>query len=363
MENSLLNKRKSKFGLQESAFATFLFVLYNVLFVQIYVSFIPRAARANQLVVFLASFLIEALFAFSAWSTALVKKVEIVKASGMNKKFNAKIVLYGLLIAIVSIVGFGNITNVFLEFLTMCGYKSQLSSEGISHFWQYLIYIVVFCATPAFCEELLFRGTILSGLKQYGIKTALIVSALIFTVMHGNAEQTVHQFIIGILVGYLFFKTGNLWLGVIVHFFNNFISVTATYFTTILSDGKAAVVNESSLNPWVQLVYSALFAIAFAYFGFQVLKFLIKRIIDEDEKLNSSIKTSTTISVDGEEIETKMEIDGLVQNEGVESELAENAKEEPKEQLSVATIVFFTLACSYLAIEWVGSLLIGLGVI
>ena len=77
----------------------------------------------------------------------------------------------------------------------------------------YLIYIIISCVTPAVCEEILFRGTIASGLKEKGFKIALFGSAIIFTLMHGNPEQTVHQFIIGLVVGYIFLKTGNIWLG------------------------------------------------------------------------------------------------------------------------------------------------------
>ena len=120
----------------------------------------------------------------------------------------------------------GNYKNFVFE-VFLCEEIQDASLEiellEINNFGTYLIYIVVFCVCPAIFEEVMFRGTILSGLKQYGLKVAVVVSAIIFTLMHGNIEQTVHQFIIGLVVGFIFFKTGNLWLSVMVHFFNNFI--------------------------------------------------------------------------------------------------------------------------------------------
>jgi hypothetical protein len=46
----------------------------------------------------------------------------------------------------------------------------------------------------------LFRGVILSGFRKYGFKVTVFFSALIFMIMHGNAEQTIHQFIVGIIL-------------------------------------------------------------------------------------------------------------------------------------------------------------------
>ena len=365
MESKILKTRKSQFSVAEVALATFLFVLYNILFIELY-SLFPRSFRANEIIALFASFVMESLFAVAAWTTAVSKRVNIVQAAGLNKKINWKIVLYGFFISLVCIVGFGNITNVFLEFLTLLGYKQQLSSMVIDTFWKYLLYAIVFCVTPAFCEELLFRGAILSGLKQYGTKFAIVCSSIIFTLMHGNAEQTIHQFIIGVVVGYLFVKSENLWLGVIVHFFNNFITVTTSFVLALVSKGGGNVAAETSdLNPWTQLLFSALFAVAFAYFAWEILKYLLRNIFDEDKRINEKVQANAVISVDGAEVQTTMEIDGVAQNETVSNDVEQvsgDVKKDKTEQLSVGTIVMFTLSCSYLVLEWVLSLIAGFGV-
>lgn len=85
---------------------------------------------------------------------------------------------------------------------------------------------------PAFCEEFLFRGAILSALKPYGKAPAIIISAVFFGLMHQNAEQLLYTTVAGLLMGYVVYETGSVWCSVLIHFFNNFISV----FETVLAE-------------------------------------------------------------------------------------------------------------------------------
>ena len=330
---------------------------------------IPKSIRSNEIVGSIASFLLEATFAVAAITVALSRKIDMKKATGIDKKFNGRMIWLGFLISVVCLFGFGSITDLFTQFLGVIGYNSVLSPFEINYFWQYLIYVVVSCVTPAICEELLFRGVILSGFRQYGAKIAIICSSLIFTFMHGNAEQTVHQFIIGVVVGYIFYQTGNLWLGVIVHFFNNFISVTSAYVLSWFTpETTEEVVETAAQNPWLGLLASGIIAAILAYFGYKILMHLLKQFLDEDKKLNNcdiALKNETTISVDGKEVVTEIQIDG-VSTTAVDADNAESSSKELKkstESLSVGTIVMFSVACCYLALEWLSSLLIGFGVV
>lgn len=365
MENKLLDSKRLNFGVYESALASVLFVIYNFLFIQLF-TMLPLNFRQIDVVGMIASFLLEATFAVAAVTVALSKKINITKASGMNKKISKRMVWLGFWIAVVCLIGFGNLTNVFLEILEAIGYTSVLSDLAIDTFWKYIGYVIVSCATPAFCEELLFRGTILSGLKKYGATIAIIVSSVIFTFMHGNAEQTVHQFIIGALVGFIFYKTGNLWLGVIIHFFNNFLSVTASYLMNLLSDPSSAEqVAETVEMTGVDILFDAIYAIAFAYFGWYLVRILISKLFDEDKKINGEHQENTntqTILVDGKEAVVEMAIDGEVAPiETEEKQQSETTQEKTKEPLSPGAIIMFAMCGLYLAFEWIGSLLIGFG--
>lgn len=364
MENRLLNKRKVKFGVFESALASLLFVIYNFLFVQVIFAVYPNGVPGETFSMFVVQFLLEAVFAVTAITVALSKRVGFVKATGLKKRINVKLVLLAFGAAFVSLYGFGHVTTVFLELLQICGYKSVLRSISITTFWQYLGYVIASCVAPAVCEELLFRGTILSGLKEYGLKVAVIISAVIFTFMHGSAEQTVHQFIIGILVGYIFFKTGNLWIGIVVHFFNNFISVTQTY---VASFQKAAT-ETVAITP-MSFIVDVIVACIMCYVGWIMMKWVIDRILIEDAKLNADeeplmVDKNQAILVDGQEVVTELVIEGTDNVAASDMAEASGVKEEPeKKPLSTGAIVMFALSGSYLLFEWIANLLTGFGVI
>ena len=87
---------------------------------------------------------------------------------------------------------------------------------------------------PALSEEILFRGVIqkqLSRLFRNGI-AGLIVAALLFSAIHFQFQGFLPRFLLGALLGYLFYITGNLWVPVAAHFFNNAIQVLVYHFST-----------------------------------------------------------------------------------------------------------------------------------
>lgn len=94
--------------------------------------------------------------------------------------------------------------------------------------WSYLTLAVVAPVT----EELLFRRIILTGLeKNYGAKKAILWSAFFFALFHLNPWQGIGAFLSGILLGWLYVKTKDIWLCIFIHFFNNSIAYLAFYFS------------------------------------------------------------------------------------------------------------------------------------
>jgi membrane protease YdiL (CAAX protease family) len=87
------------------------------------------------------------------------------------------------------------------------------------------------------CEEMLFRGLILEYIKQKrGVTTAVILSALIFGLVHVPIlPQMVGAFIMGIMMGYVYVLTGSLLSVIIIHAANNGLA----YLFTELADGQS----------------------------------------------------------------------------------------------------------------------------
>lgn len=352
--NGQLLKTKSEFDISDSALACVMFIALTILF-SVVLTFTGIKVRMGSFSYFVLHAVVEGLFALAAWIVAKSKRINLVTASGMNKKVNGNLVGWGLLLAFVSLLTFGNITNVFISFLEYFGFSSEGGNIVINNFWQYLGMVFSSCAVAGFAEELLFRGVIESGFKKWGIKVAVGFSALIFMIMHGSALQTVHQLIVGILVGYVFYKTNNLWIGVIIHFFNNFIPITEVFLLSVLSKETATELATETVTETIGLgtiFVDLIIALVIAWAGYYFVTLILKKIFAENEKLNGKegeTEVVSEIKVDGEAQEVEMTIDG---EPAVQETLQEPTKQE-KPIISGGTIAMFSIAGLYLVIEWI----------
>lgn len=68
------------------------------------------------------------------------------------------------------------------------------------------VFVIIGIGTAAIFEEIIFRGIILENLKKYGELFAIIVSAVIFGLMHGIRFG--HSFIAGLILGFIYVITG-----------------------------------------------------------------------------------------------------------------------------------------------------------
>lgn len=101
------------------------------------------------------------------------------------------------------------------------------------------VIFIVSVLIPAFFEELVFRGLILTNLLPYGRTFAIIVSGVIFGVVHGTVTQILFATLAGIVLGWVYVETGSLWCGILVHFINNLISICEGAIISALPYGTA----------------------------------------------------------------------------------------------------------------------------
>jgi membrane protease YdiL (CAAX protease family) len=79
------------------------------------------------------------------------------------------------------------------------------------------------------CEEVVFRGGIMRPLLKKGLNpwAAIIVSALIFGLAHGNPAQIPFAFAMGLFLGWLYYRTGSVMPGIVCHILNNGIAIVS----------------------------------------------------------------------------------------------------------------------------------------
>ncbi len=86
------------------------------------------------------------------------------------------------------------------------------------------------CIMAPICEEFLCRGLILRGIlnRTDSPAKAILWSSFIFAFIHMNPWQAIPAFIIGLLLGWIYFRTGSLKTTIFLHGLNNAVSTALT---------------------------------------------------------------------------------------------------------------------------------------
>ena len=105
--------------------------------------------------------------------------------------------------------------------------------------------ILIIAIVPAICEELAFRGFILSGLRHMGHKwRAIVVSSIFFGVTHGVFQQSLIACLIGTVIAFIAVQTGSIFPGMVFHVVHNSLAILAGKL-------KPEVVEGSSVLQWL----------------------------------------------------------------------------------------------------------------
>lgn len=148
----------------------------------------------------------------------------------INCKLHWKQILIIPAIVLVGIMAFLPLAQGFVQLIYIITKKAPVVSMDIgTQWWEVLITIVLVSVLPAIGEEVLFRGGVARGLKRKNYLFAIIMSGFMFSIFHGSAAQTVHQFFIGMVFAYLYFVTGSLLASMLAHFANNALALALGY--------------------------------------------------------------------------------------------------------------------------------------
>ena len=120
-------------------------------------------------------------------------------------------------------------------------------------FWMTVLYAALL---GPLIEEYVYRGVLLDSIRPYGDRFAVVSSAVIFGLAHGNLMQFLPAALIGWFLGYVRVKTGSWGVCVLLHALNN--------LTSLLLESLLERVTNESLYGAINLAYIAAMVIAFA---------------------------------------------------------------------------------------------------
>ena len=123
------------------------------------------------------------------------------------------------------------LNEYFVKFLELFGYHASMNDTipDLSG-WNLLPAILVIALLPAIFEETLMRGCVLGSMERsgWGTVSAVLVSGALFSLFHGNPEQTIYQFLCGAAFALLALRSGSILPGMMAHFLNNAVILIMT---------------------------------------------------------------------------------------------------------------------------------------
>jgi sodium transport system permease protein len=104
------------------------------------------------------------------------------------------------------------------EFLEVMQKSITAKNFGVSNVGM----VILISLSPGICEEILFRGFILSGLRK-SLKAwpAILLTALLFAAFHFSAHRLLPTFTLGVIMGWLCVRSGSIFPAMLFHLFNN----------------------------------------------------------------------------------------------------------------------------------------------
>jgi membrane protease YdiL (CAAX protease family) len=126
---------------------------------------------------------------------------------------------------------FGSLQSVFKE-------SEELHNRAMKSFLimktptDLLINLLLMALLPAIGEELFFRGSLQKVLLRMNGKPwlAILISSAIFALMHSTFFKILPIFVLGILIGAIYYVTQNLWYCILIHLINNTLAVLSIYY-------------------------------------------------------------------------------------------------------------------------------------
>ena len=146
--------------------------------------------------------------------------------------------------------------NVYLQkAFDAAGNRSSVVLPPLETASEIVLTILFICILPAIGEEMLFRKTFCEGMKGNNEWMIILLGGLFFSLSHFNLVQTIHQFVLGSVLCFLYLRTRNITLTMLMHFLNNLLAI-------FIKEWTGSAVNWNSV-----LVLGVVFAIGLVLLG------------------------------------------------------------------------------------------------
>ena len=216
----------------------------------------PGHIQENRLLNTLASFIV---FCTPALILAKVVDPKPMQWLGFNRVMQLKQLLMVFLIAFTGLILSGALGELNQHIPLPAKWlatakefedkykQSMLAMVAMKSVWDYLFALLAMAAAPAFFEEILFRG----GFQQIFIgwtKNAflgILITSILFSAIHFSFFGFLPRTALGLILGYVFYYSRNIWMNIAMHFIYNGIIVTQLYFAGLKGKSVEKTMDEN----------------------------------------------------------------------------------------------------------------------
>ena len=200
------------------------------------------------------------------------------------------LIIIGIIIFAIPVIGFINFIVTF--FISLVGTPLPNPTPKIEDFESLVLGLIIIAGVAGICEEVMFRGIVIRGYERFGAKTAIIVSSLLFALMHRNIQTLIGIFFIGLIIGYIVYLTDSIYAGIIAHITNNATAVIMTFAIAKLYEFLDFTPEDIPMNEITQVFNMSTFIFwgIFIALSYIVLWRLLKLLAQRTEKTERSIR-------------------------------------------------------------------------
>lgn len=147
------------------------------------------------------------------------------------RKVSFNVILLSVLIGVCAFFLTIAVSSFFSSIISFFGYERtpSVGGSGVMSLESFLIGIVTIAILPAVFEEFAHRGFLMSGYSSLGLKRAVVLSSIMFGLMHLNINQVFYATIIGFLMAITVVMSKSIIPAIIIHFLNNFLTHYLTF--------------------------------------------------------------------------------------------------------------------------------------
>ncbi len=232
------------------------------------------------------------LVALPALLYAIIKKANIKNDFRFNRlSFSQVALIFTIFISGYFVAVFLNLIGNIV--LSLFGELVSPQIPVATNSLEYLVLLLIVAGSAGLCEEILFRGLLLRSYEPLGQWKSIIVTSILFGMLHLNIQNFIGPAFLGLLLGYVVWKTNSIFAGMLGHFINNAISVTLQYVIMRLPFYSSPTYQVAEGNMTQSLIAASVMFGILAFIMGSLMVLSMRALSEPNGEINEFIQTRT----------------------------------------------------------------------